>query len=227
MKASRTLSRFALLGALLALLSWTRGPVLVRAQEATPTQEGTAAQVAAPGLADPQAGQTLQGVVTITGTTALDGFLTAELAFAYANNPAGNWFALATALPAVVDGPLATWDTTVITDGFYTLRLRVYRSDGTSVDVLAENLWVRNYTPDTPTPTLTPTATVVVVTEIIPTETPTPTVTPSPYPTPTQLPTNPAVLPAGKVYLSLGYGALGILGAFLLAGIYLLIRRRW
>jgi hypothetical protein len=65
------------------------------------------------------------------------------------------------------------------------------------------------------------------VTEIIPTETPTPTVTPSPFPTPTQLPTNPAVLPVENVYVSMGYGALVILGAFLLAGIYLLIRRRW
>jgi len=224
---SRALSRLVLFGVLLALFLWTGSLLPVRAQEATPTQEGTLTPSSAPAITSPQAGQTLLGVVTITGTTALDGFLTGELSFAYADNPTGSWFALASGLPALTDGALAAWDTTAITDGFYTLRLRVYRSDGTSVDFLVENLWVRNYTPDTPTPTLTPTATIVVVTEIIPTETPTPTVTPSPFPTPTQLPTNPATLPVEDVYTGLSYGALGILGAFLLAGVYLLIRRKW
>lgn len=187
------------------------------------------AQTAAPVITAPQAGQTLQGVVMVTGSSAVEGFLSADVAFAYADDPTGTWFLIAASDQPVSEGVLAVWDTTGITDGVYDLRLRVFLVDGTSLEDLVPDLRVRNYTPpDTPTPTPapTPTETPVLLTPVVPTATPLPTLTPSPFPTPTPLPTNPAVLPPAEVYRSAGYGALIILAAFALLGAYFLLRRK-
>ncbi len=186
------------------------------------------AQTASPVIRAPQAGQTLQGVVTVIGSSDAAGFLSAEVAFAYADDATDTWFLIAASDQPVQEGVLAVWDTTPITDGDYTLRLRVFLTDGTFLDALVSDLRVRNYTPlatPTPTPSPTPSETPVLVPLILPTATPLPTFTPSPFPTPTSLPTNPAALPAGEVYRSAGYGALIILAAFALLGIYSLLRR--
>lgn len=186
------------------------------------------AQTAAPVITAPQAGQTLQGVVTVTGSSAVEGFLSAEVAFAYTDDSTGTWFLISVSDQPVSEGVLAVWDTTGITDGIYNLRLRVFLADGTFLDALVPDLRVRNDTPpDTPTPapTPTPTETPVLATPIVPTATPSPTLTPSSFPTPTPLPPNPAVLPPTEVYRSAGYGALIILAAFAFVGIYFLLRR--
>jgi len=84
-----------------------------------------------------------------------------------------------------------------------------------------EGLRVRNYSPietSTPTP-VTPTATPLPGELSIPTPTPTPTISP-PAPTPTDLARNPAQVSVPDIALSLGKGALAILGLFALMGIY-------
>jgi hypothetical protein len=140
------------------------------------------AQAGALAILSPQAGAALKGVVTITGTSALDGFVRAEVAFAYSRDVTGAWFPLAESDQPVSGGALATWDTSAITDGDYDLRLRVTLADGSPQSVIVEGLRVRNTTPvetDTPVP--------------LPTGAPTLTQTPTPTPRVT------ASLPAPRV----------------------------
>jgi hypothetical protein len=177
-----------------------------------------AAQAAAPVIVSPAEGDALQGAVGVSGTSQVDGFASAELAFAYHDDPTGTWFPISTSSQPVTDGLLGSWDTTAISDGTYDLRLRVLLVDGSHVDVTVPNLRVRNYTPvETPTPTA-----------VIPEATPLPTITPTPtpFPTPTILPANPVVLSPASVTISLGAGGLITLVLFAILGIYLRARRK-
>ena len=74
-------------------------------------------------LTSPKTGDVLRGQVTITGTTDVPNFVSAQVDFTYASNPTGNWFALQTLSQPAQDAALFTWDTTSITDGDYLLRL--------------------------------------------------------------------------------------------------------
>lgn len=166
-------------------------------------------------LRSPQAGEVLQGQVTITGDSDITGFVTAEISFAYASDSTNTWFLIASSSQPVTDGTLAIWDTTTITDRTYTLRLRVQRADGTFLDATVPDLRVRNYTPiETATPTVRP------LVPDSPTATPVATATPAPNPTPTPIPPNPAALTARAIYVNLGYGALAATLFFILFGLY-------
>lgn len=170
-------------------------------------------------ITSPQPSQYLQGAVEITGTNSLPDYESSTLAFAYAQDQS-TWFLIFDEIPEVEDGLLGTWDTTVLTDGDYTLRLRVMRRDGTQEEIFVEDLRIRNYTPlPTETP-LPPTPTLW-----IPMETPVPATVTPPYPAPTPLPPNPLTVSTGDVYENLGKGALLALGLFLAVGLYLRIRR--
>jgi hypothetical protein len=171
-----------------------------------------------PAIVSPQQGDVLQGVVAIRGSNNAAGFLSSEIDFAYAGDTTGTWFLIATSSQPVDSDTLATWDTTTITDGNYSLRLQVFLSDGTHLDAIIPNLRVRNYTPiETPTPA--PTA-------VLPTLTPTITLTPTPFPSPTPLPANPALLTSTDISISLGYGGLGAVIFIIVVGIYLWLRRK-
>ena len=168
----------------------------------------------------------ISGEVTITGTTDIQGFASSQLDFTYASSQADTWFALQASSQPVTDSPLAVWDTTLITDGDYILRLRVYLEDGSSQEVTVP-IKVQNDTPIV-TPTFTPTSTPESIKGQVPTSflvasSPTPTKTP--HPTPMPLPTNPVSLNQGVIYTSLGRGALVIIGLFLFAGLVLRFRR--
>jgi len=176
----------------------------------------------------------ISGEVTITGTTDIPGFVSSQLDFTYASNSrspnalsgADNWFALQTSTQPVTDSSLAAWDTTLISDGAYILRLRVYLQDGSSQEVTIP-IKIQNDTPIV-TPTFTPTSTPEASKGQVPTPflvaaSPTPTITPRPTPAP--LPTNPVSLNPNIIYESLGRGALVILGLFAFAGLILRFRR--
>ncbi len=168
----------------------------------------------------------LSGEVTVTGTTDIVDFASSQLDFSYASNPTNTWFALQTSSQPVVDSPLAAWDTTLISDGDYVLRLRVYLIDSSFQDVTV-SIKVQNDTPIV-TPTFTPTSTPESINGQIPTpflvaSSPTPTKTP--HPTPTPLSTNPVSLNQTTIYTSLGRGALVIIGLFAFAGLILRFRR--
>jgi hypothetical protein len=181
----------------------------------------------------PGTGAALQGVVTVQGTSAVDGFQEADISFAYADNPTHIWFPLAHLDKPSGAGALASWDTTTITDGDYVLRLRVFLADGTVQTVQVNGLRVRNYTPiETREPTLTLTAThAAAMTSATHLSTPQPaTVTPSATHlagTPTALPTNPAQITFRAVGGSLAQGAVAAFGLFVGLGFYLGLKALW
>src|SRR6266567_3674934 len=80
-------------------------------------------------ITSPLDGAILNGLVPITGTATHRQFQRYELAFAYSPNPTGTWFPLQAAVNTqVVNEIIGRWDTTQISDGLYSLRLRVYYS---------------------------------------------------------------------------------------------------
>jgi len=178
-------------------------------------------------ITSPIAGEVLRGQVTITGTTDIPNFLSAQLDFTYASTSAGNWFTLQTLSQPALNAALAVWDTISITDGDYILRLRVSLTDGTFQDVTV-SVKIQN---DTPIPTATPVPTATLE-DVISVQIPTPfllaaspTPTDVPRPTPTALPANPVALSQNEIYASLGRGALVIIGLFIFAGISIRFRR--
>ena len=145
-------------------------------------------------IVSPQSGEALQGVVSIMGRSVVSGFRSTEVLFGYANDPSQTWFFISESNIPVEAGLLAEWDTSTLTDGDYTLRLVVNRTDGSRVVVIVPNLRIRNYSPvetDTPTPFFTPTpsATPLPGSGPNPTATTLPSATSIP-PTITPLPTN-------------------------------------
>jgi len=212
-------------------------PGIAQELEVTPTATHTATPTITPTpeparvvIRSPQTGQALQGNVAITGNSAVENFQSAEIAFAYHDNPTGTWFQIIFSSDPIVENTLAQWDTTTITDGTYDLRLVVTLQDGHQVVDNVSSLRVRNYTPiETATATpVTPTASPEPGDTPVPTDTPTPTETSIP-PTPTNLPANPAEVSPQDIALTLGQSALAVLGLFALMGIYAgikVLRRR-
>jgi hypothetical protein len=176
-------------------------------------------------ISSPRPGDILRGQVNITGTTSDPDFLSAQLEFSYASALDETWFPIQTLSQPVFDALLYIWDTTLITDGSYILRLRVFRNDGTFQEVTVPFTLQNDAQPTpTPPPTATPRE------ETIPVPTPfllaaSPTPTELPRATPTALPANPVSLDQSSVFSSFGRGALVILGMFALAGLILRIRR--
>lgn len=177
-------------------------------------------------ITSPQSGRIVQGVVVISGSITVLGFSSYELSFSYNNDPTDTWFTLQTSSLPVVDGELGIWDTTVLTDGDYSLRLRVFLLDSSFQDITVTDLSVRNYTA-VPTATMTPTATTVAQ-FVVPTAqlvAPAPaTATPS-RSTPTPFPPNPAGLQTPSIASALTRGALLAFLLFLGFGILLRLRR--
>jgi len=131
---------------------------------------------------------------------------------------------------------LASWDTSLVTDGDYILRLRVFSQDGTSQDFTVTDLHVRNAVVP---PTVTPTQVPAVISTIPPTDealflqptiaAPLPTAKPVTVPSsgsqPTPLPANPAAITTESIYFYLARGALLALILFIVLGIFLRLRR--
>jgi hypothetical protein len=189
--------------------------IIIAAQDASPVA-----------ITSPTAGDVISGEVTITGTTDILGFASSQLDFSYASDSTDTWFALGTSSQPVIDSPFTVWNTVLITDGDYILRLRVYLDDGSFEEMTAQ-IKVQNDAPIlTPTPIVSSTPNQLdsqVPTPFLVAASPTPTLTPRP--TPTQLPTNAVSLNQTTIYTSLGRGALVILGLFAFAGLILRIRR--
>jgi len=173
-------------------------------------------------IVSPQSGDVLRGQVEITGNMDIPNFASAELAFSYADSTE-SWFTIQTFSQPVKDSVIAVWDTTTVTDGDYTLHLRVILQDGSSQDVVVSDLKIRN---DTPLPTETPTATLP---SQFSTPLPTSTVPPEPalptFPSPTPLPVNPASVTRFSIYLNFARGALITLVLFAFFSLILRLRK--
>ena len=171
-------------------------------------------------------GQPLKGSVNITGSIALEGWTSYELAFSDTANTDPNWFTFATGVNPVPDGGLlAAWDTTTISDGEYNLRLRVFSPNGDQ-DVFVYGLRLRNYTVDTPEPTSTPlaSATPTASPTATATVTSTPQPTSTPYVRPSPMPPNPASLRTDEIAFNLGRGAAFVALLFGVFGLFLKLR---
>ncbi|MBI3169409.1 MAG: hypothetical protein HYZ22_13075 [Chloroflexi bacterium] len=187
-------------------------------------------QNAAPSITSPQNGETLRGQVQIQGRMDIPNFASAELAFTFAasaSDPAASWFPIQTFSQPVTDPAFATWDTTAVTDGDYALRLRVFLQDGTSQDVLVNDLRIRNNEP-LPTATITPTEAVFNFQPLNETpgapggQTPTPAIA---YLTSTPLPANPASLTTSSIFTIFWQSALLVLVLFAFFSLILRLRK--
>ena len=170
-------------------------------------------------LIAPGDGEALQGVVAVTGKAKGGGLQSVELSFAYPTDKTGTRFFLADISPAEAAEFQVEWDTTVITDGEYDLRLRAVYANGEVLTQFVSGVRVRNYTPletETPSPTEMPLPT---GSGVLPSE----TVLPSPTLTP--LPPNPAAVKTGDIFNALGVGLAIVGGLFALLGIYTAIRK--
>jgi hypothetical protein len=100
-----------------------------------------------PDVEAPSPGDVLKGLVEIKGTATGEEFASYDVAFAYAEDTTGTWFIIQSSELPVEKGVLALWDTTVIADGIYRLRVQQYSSTGEVETILIENLRIRNYSP--------------------------------------------------------------------------------
>ena len=197
---------------------------------------GLLAQGIAPTILAPSAGQSLRGQVSITGTTDIPNFASAELDFAYASDSTNTWFLIQAFSQPVADSAIATWDTTSIGDGDYILRLRVTLQDGSfqdaTVKVKVQNESTLPTIILTPAPTVTyapstftPQASMPISTGIVgAVDSPTSTALPV-FATPTALPSNPVAVQTNEIYAGIQQGALVIVGLFLFFGILIRLRR--
>jgi len=178
--------------------------------------------------------------VSIKGTATHPEFWKYEVAYGPEPNPGDQWVLIgAVHETQVVDNVLETWDTTLLPDGNYSLRLRVVRRDGNYDEYFVREIAVANAQPTdtptapavTPTPTntptpLPPTPTIVIELPVLPSPTPhpLPTVAQVIKPTPTPAPSffNIKLPDLGGAFC---WGAGAAAFAFLLVGLLTLLRR--
>jgi hypothetical protein len=137
-------------------------------------------------IASPGENQMVRGVVPVVGSALDPQFWKYEVYYATEPNPREQWVTIGGIHEmAVQDGLLETWDTTILPDGTYTLRLRVVDKTGNYREVFVHGVLVVNAAPtDTPRPTR-------------PASTPRPTPTITPAATPTFIiPTSPLAQPS-------------------------------
>ena len=183
-------------------------------------------------ITSPRDNATVRGRVVITGSAFLPDFWKYEVH--YASEPGGQWIMVEHIHKVpVINGQLAVWDTTLVPDGRYSLRLRVVHRDGNYEEYFVRGISVVNTQPPetpTPTPTSTPTPLPPTPTIVIEQPAPLPTSTPTPTPSVTVIPrpTSSIALSTidvgdlGKAFL---YGAGAAGGLFLLVGFLILLRQ--
>jgi hypothetical protein len=95
-----------------------------------------------PRVDSPQPGEQLHGQVIISGNTAISAFARTEIYFGYSGT--NDWFLIGISDQPVRNGPIATWDTTSITDGKYQIKVVVFLIDGSYAEVVVPDLTVSN-----------------------------------------------------------------------------------
>jgi hypothetical protein len=178
------------------------------------------------GITTPASGAVLRGSVSIVGSSQVESgnFAHTEVAFAYAGDLTGTWFLIGSSDQPVVEGVLATWDTTTISDGDYSLRLRVFLQDGTTMDVTVTDLHVRN---DAPAQTATPPVAIQDLPTFEPSPSPAaPEAVPASAtaPAPRALPGNPAEVTENQVLSTFRRGAVFAVISVALIGLFLRLR---
>ncbi|GAB4435191.1 MAG: hypothetical protein Kow0031_16940 [Anaerolineae bacterium] len=152
-------------------------------------------------ISNPASNAVLRGTVEISGSADYPSFQFYILEFSPEPIAGDQWQIIGQIREApVTNGVLETWNTTLVPDGSYTIRLRVVRLDGNYSEAFVQQVVVANAQPEpTNTPTVSPDATELPV-NLPPTTTPTP-LPPTPTivieqpvvdtPTPRPIPTTP------------------------------------
>jgi hypothetical protein len=139
------MSRLRLILAVSLLALAALAPSASQAASPLPQDQGLAV------ITSPLEGAGAAGLLPISGTATHPQFERYELSFAYSPNPTDTWFPIAPRGTApVVNELLGRWDTSQISDGLYTLRLRVFYADGAFLEAFVGNLRVQNATPTPP-----------------------------------------------------------------------------
>src|SRR5512139_1412005 len=153
-------------------------------------------------ITSPRDRAAVRGLVPIEGSATHPQFQKYEIHYGPEPNPGDQWTPI-TGSPftvPVVQGRLGLWDTTIIPDGLYSLRLRVVRLDGNYEDYFVRGVMVSNTRPTeaptrAPTPTAAgptdtpaPTPTIVIGVPTVVSPTPKPSSTPPPTPLPSDTP---------------------------------------
>ncbi|MEN8241655.1 MAG: hypothetical protein ABFS17_07020 [Chloroflexota bacterium] len=157
----------------------------------------------------PLPGQAVQGLVQIIGSVGLDGLQSYQLSFAFKEDITRTWFLIAQGDTPVSQGRLGEWDTTVLTDSIYDLKLTAVQNNGAVTEVIVESIRVRNYTAvetSTPAPTHQ-----ITEQELTQTAASIPRAQPTMPPFPTEAAENPASLNTDNITQAVKRGA--ILGA--------------
>ncbi len=184
-------------------------------------------------ITSPRDRASVRGLVPIEGSATHPQFQKYEIHFGPEPNPGDQWTPVGNSpfsVP-VVQGRLALWDTTVIPDGLYSLRLRVVRMDGNYDEYFVRGIQVVNTrptetptraappTPALPTDTPSPTPTIVIGVPTVPSPTPKPTDTPQPTAPPTATPEPPLKLPFQGIGDAACWGTGVTLAAFAAIGL--------
>ena len=147
-------------------------------------------------ITDPSSNAIVQGAVQIIGSADHPAFQFYIIEFSPEPVTGNQWQIIGNIHETpVINGVLENWDTTIIPDGSYTLRLRVVRLDGNYTEFFSQQVVVGNAQPaptDTPAPTptlqtliptvtptdLPPTPAIIIEQPIVETPTPRPVLTP-------------------------------------------------
>ena len=180
----------------------------------------------------------VRGLVPIEGSATHPQFQKYEIHFGPEPNPGQQWTPIQGSpfsVP-VVQGRLGLWDTTIIPDGIYSIRLRLVRLDGNYDEYMVRGIQVLNTQPtDTPTPAATstpapptdtpaPTATVFIGVPTVVSPTPKPTSTPLPTPLPSDTPEPAVDLPFQNVSDAACWGAGATVAVFVGIGLFFLLK---
>jgi penicillin-binding protein 1C len=129
---------------------------------------------------EPAAGATVQGVVPIFGTVQVPNFDRYEVQYGLGSDPQGWGWVSGPHQAQVQDGLLTRWDTSHLSPGVYTLRIKAFDREQHAVETRVQIQLVL----PTATPTLTPSPTPEATATPVPTSTPTSSPTPPPAATP-------------------------------------------
>jgi hypothetical protein len=188
-------------------------------------------------ITSPRDRAAVRGLVPIEGSATHPEFQKYEIHYGPEPNPGDQWTPIQGspfAVP-VVQGRLGLWDTTIIPDGLYSLRLRVVRLDGNYDEYYVRGIQVLNTRPtETPTPEATetpseptdtpePTSTVVIAVPTAASPTPKPSSTPLPTAPPTDTP-EPLDLPFQNVSSAACWGVGATAAVFVGIGLFFALK---
>lgn len=96
-------------------------------------------------ISSPEQGTVVSGIVEVYGSIPPESFASAKLSYAYLLDTEENWFLINRIDKPVDSGLLGSWDTTLISDGLYQLKLIVKTTNGEKFESIVKDIQVANY----------------------------------------------------------------------------------